>query len=370
MIKPLSFTQNIRPIALCAFAILSLQAQGGTQVGASLAAQTPSHLTSEAQAFSTQPWQQDAISYANHSISRVMFKSQGVDIVGNLFTPIDKIKARVVVIGPVAFVKEQAPIQYASRLVKEGYQVLIFDPRFHGESAGSPRRFESRDAKVEDIQAAVDYLARLPNQKGASNQAAIPIYGLGICQGVNWMIEAANNDDRIEKIVMTAGHYLTPEVANMYLGGSDNVAKRIANARVAKSQFEENGEVSYIPIVSKNDKQALLGAPVIEQFYGRWGDRGGFWNFHGLWENRITQMSELDIWNHDVREEAKKLKTPALMLHSDFAASGPNVPREIFALIPGDKKQLQWLGKRNQMQFYEDPLTIDLVTERLVQFFN
>ncbi len=365
MHSSLYFSKQARPLAFCALAIFSLSpAYGATGSGPSAAARTPSHLVSEGHSFSTQPWQNESINYAHHTISKVVFKSQGLDVVGNLFTPKDEVKGRVVVMGPVAFVKEQAPIQYASRLVKEGYEVLIFDPRFHGESAGKPRRYESRIAKVEDIQAAVDFLTQLPNRK------EMPIYGLGICQGINWMMEAANKDKRIEKIAMTAGHYLTPDVANMYLGGKENVATRIAQAKRAKLVFEQNGEVAYIPIVSTDNQQALLAAPVIEQFYGRWSDRGGFWNFHGLWENRITQMSELDIWGHDVREEAKKLTTPVLMLHSDHAASGPNIPQEVFALIPADKKQLKWLGARNQMQFYEDPLTIDLVTENLVGFFN
>ena len=200
MHSSLYFSKQARPLAFCALAIFSLSpAYGATGSGPSAAARTPSHLVSEGHSFSTQPWQNELINYAHHTISKVVFKSQGLDVVGNLFTPKDEVKGRVVVMGPVAFVKEQAPIQYASRLVKEGYEVLIFDPRFHGESAGEPRRYESRIAKVEDIQAAVDFLTQLPNRK------EMPIYGLGICQGINWMMEAANKDKRIEKIAMTAG---------------------------------------------------------------------------------------------------------------------------------------------------------------------
>jgi len=311
----------------------------------------------------TQPWDNQRLEYANHSVQRVRFNSQGTPVVGNLFVPKGKIKGSIVVMGPVAFVKEQAPIQYASRLVKMDYAVLVFDPRFHGESGGEPRRLESRQAKVEDIQAAVDYLATQTAIDG------LPVYGLGICQGVNWMIEAATQDKRIQKIAIAAGHYLMPEIANLYLGGAENVAERIASAQAAKAAYDTTGEVKYIPIVSEPGNNALLGAPVIQQFYQRWADRGLFWEFHGGWENRITQMSEAEIWGHDIRPIAEKLQTPVLMLDADHAASGSKVPREVFASIPAENKQLQWLGARNQMQFYEDPLTIDLVTEDLEQFF-
>ena len=325
---------------------------------------TPSHLANDtSSAFSTQPFENGDLDAGSYRIQRVQFDSHDTNVVGNLLMPKTTPRAAVVVMGPVAFVKEQSPIQYASRLVKHGYAVLIFDPRYHGESAGEPRRFESRSAKVEDIRAAVDYMQRNANTKN------LPILGLGICQGVNWVIEAATKDPRISKISVVAGHYLTPEIAALYTGSAENAARRIEQAKQAKAQFEQTGTVSYIPIVSENDPKALLGAPFIRQFYSRWSDRGSFWNFHGLWENRITQMSEADIWGHDIRPIAAQLSTPVLMIHADHAASGEKAPREIFQMIPAKRKQLEWLGKRNQMQFYEDPITIDLAVEKIDDFF-
>ncbi len=326
---------------------------------------TPNHLANDTKGeFSTQPFENGDLNAGSYTMQRISFNSHGSSIVGNLLLPKASPKATVVVMGPVAFVKEQSPIQYASRLVKYGYAVLIFDPRYHGESAGEPRRFESRIAKVEDIQAAVDFIKDYKNIKN------LPIYGLGICQGVNWVIEAANLDKRISKISVVAGHYLTPEIAALYTGSSENADKKVAQAKLAKTEFEKTGAVSYIPIVSTNDPKALLGAPPIYQFYNRWSDRGSFWNFHGLWENRITQMSEADIWGHDIRPIADKLATPVLMIHADHAASGEKVPHTIFKMIPAKHKQLEWLGKRNQMQFYEDPITIDLSVEKINDFFQ
>ena len=55
---------------------------------------------------------------------------------------------------------------------------------------------------------------------------------------------------------------------------------------------------------------------------------------------------------------------------TDAAASGRQVPREIFAQIPAKDNKLEWLGKRNQMQFYEDPITIDLSVNQINHFFT
>lgn len=101
-----------------------------------------------------------------------------------------------------------------------------------------------------------------------------------------------------------------------------------------------------------------------------WADRGPFWNFHGLWENRLTTMSEAAIWTHDVRPVIARLTKPTLMVHADRAASGPQVPKDLFEIIPATRKELVWLGSQNQLQFYEDPITIDQVVRRVARFFS
>lgn len=288
-------------------------------------------------------------------------------MVGNLFTPaISGRKPGVLIIGPVAYVKEQSPVQYASRLAREGYTTLIFDPRFHGESGGEPRRQESGAAKVADLRASIDLLV--------THEDVDPerIFILAICQGVNWGIEAATLDARVKALAIVAGHYLTPEVTRMYVG--DTSEARIRRSREAEDAFKATGEVSYIPLVSQQpappDRTALLTAPPIHQFYIRWADRGPFWSFHGLWENRITAMSEAGIWSHDVRTIMARLTAPTLMVHADRAASGPQIPRDLFETIPAACKELVWLGSQNQLQFYEDPITIDQVVPHVALFFT
>lgn len=345
---------------MAAVKVVNAQTAGGPAVNASGAGP-----------FQTQVWgNAQRIANAHYAVERVTFPSGGIEVVGNLFLPARQTGARpaVVVVGPVGFVKEQSPTQYASRLAREGFIALVFDPRYHGESAGEPRRLENGKAKAEDLCAALDYLATCPKV----DQSALHL--LGVCQGVNWTVDAANADRRVRSIALVAGHYLTPETALMYLGSAEEVERRVARSQAAEKRYRESGQLDYIPVVSElptpPDPDALLVAPPIQQFYIRWADRGPFWNFHGLWENRLAAMSEAGIWGHRVDEAMSRLATPTLMVHADRAASGPEIPRRLFAAIPAIDKELVWLGAENQMQFYEDPLTIDRVTPELARFYR
>ena len=336
-----------------------------TSAASTRAPAVPAHLqNTPTDEFSTQAWGANGhIDTGTYAIERVTFPSQGSLIVGNAVLPKTAgKKPAVVIIGPVAYVKEQSPMQYATRMVREDFIAIAFDPRFHGESEGLPRRFESRTAKVQDVRSVLDYLAARPDVD------ANRLYVLGVCQGSNWAIEACTQDARVKALSLVAGHYLVPQVTAMYLGSPEKVANRIARGNSARARFEATGQVDYIPIIG--DADALLPAPVIGQFYSRWSDRGPFWNFHGLWENRITAMSEADIWGHNVADVMKNLNTPTLMIHANRAASGPMVPKDLFALIPASQKALILMSGQNQMMFYEDPITLDTVARKVAEFFR
>ena len=319
--------------------------------------------------FATQPWGPlNRIEGPGHSIERVTFSSGGETLVGNLFLPRGPGPfPAAALLGPVAFVKEQAPTQYASRLASAGVAALAFDPRNHGESSGQPSRHEDGALKAADLAAALAWLATRPEIDASR------VNILGICQGVNWAIQAAIDLPQVPRIALVAGHYLTPATALMYLGSPERVAQRLARSAAASERFRLDGSIDYINIVQPHaetpDPDALLTALPIQQFYIRWADRGPFRNYLGLWENRITAMSEAGIWGHDVTPLMPRLTQPLLMVHADRAASGPAIPRGLFDAVPHDRKQLVMLDGRNQLQFYEDPMTIDLVAPLLAAHF-
>lgn len=304
----------------------------------------------------------DQSALGSYDVQTVSFESSGETLVGKLLTPAsERSHPAVVIIGPVAFVKEQSPVQYATRLASRGLAVLIFDPRYHGESTGAPRRYESGDAKVEDCQAALGFLSA---QEGID---ANRLHILGICQGVNWAIETAVTDDRVASLGVVAGHYLTAETARMYLGSDAAVEARMERAAKAAADFDKTGEANYIPIVGSED--ALLTATAIADWYLPWDNRAPWLTFKGGWENRITAMSEAGIWGWRIDETAPQLSLPVLMIHGDRAASGQDIPRRIFEEIASEQKTLHWIDGANQLQFYEDPLIIDAAVNALVPHF-
>jgi dienelactone hydrolase len=293
----------------------------------------------------------------------VQFDSHGETLVGELFLPIgDGPFPAVSIIGPVGFVKEQAPLQYASRMVRQGIAALIFDPRYHGASSGEPRRHESGQAKIEDLTSSVDFLTTHPLID------AQKVGLLGICQGVNWAIEASIKDTRVKSLGIVAGHYLMPQVAQMYLGSAENVAQRVTRSLEAKTAYDNKGELTYIDIVGSNE--ALLKSDAINDWYMPWANTAPWFKHRGQWENRITAMSEASIWQWRIDETLRSLTTDVMMIHADHAASGAAIPKALFDSIPAKNKQLHWIEDANQFMFYEHPTTIDKVIYPLGNYFR
>lgn len=292
----------------------------------------------------------------------ITFKSGENNLKGILFTPTQANGKTVTLIGPVGYVKEQAPLLYGQSLAARGYTALIYDPTFHGESEGQPRRFESAQQKTNDIIASVDYLTSLDQVDGSET------YGVAICQGVNWMIKATNQDDRIKAMSLVAGHYLDPEVAELYNGGKEHLAEVLKRAQQAKEKFAVTGQVEYVPIVGSTEEGALLTAPPVYDWYIPWENNKN--DLGGQWENRITRMSLVDIWGEDIQKDLMKLEKPTLLIHSDHAASGPDVPKRLFEVIPAQNKELVWFEDQFQTLFYDNKALIDRAIGHVDEWFQ
>lgn len=156
---------------------------------------------------------------------RVSFRNRiNINVVGNLYYPpnfdINKKYPAIVVGHTFTGVKEQTSGLHAQKLAELGYITLAFDASFWGESGGSPRNIEVPEIRVEDFNAAVDYLSNHsmvdPNRIG----------GLGICGGGGYVVSAAAIDHRI-KAVATVSMYDLGRARRQGLGDAISYEQRM-----------------------------------------------------------------------------------------------------------------------------------------------
>jgi fermentation-respiration switch protein FrsA (DUF1100 family) len=299
-----------------------------------------------------------------YRVERVTFDSAGVSVVGMLFLPdgADKFPA-VAVLGPFGFVKEQGPAQYATRLVREGFAVLIFDPRHSGESGGVPRRLESPAAKIQDVGAAVRWLAARPEVDPGR------IGALGICQGASEVIATACDDAAIRAVALVSGQYLYREnLLGFFGGGGPTLDQRIARGRAALARFEKDGSVEYSLVVSPSDKSVGLPWPPIHDWYQPWTTAK--WGEPSRWENRYTTMSDAEVWSFDVDSYARRLEKPTLIVHGELSDGLVAAARHVHDLIPAPLKRLVIVDGVFHTRFYDDPIVVEPAAAEVAAWFD
>lgn len=289
------------------------------------------------------------------TISKVRFESGGETLVGDLHAPATGgRKPAVAIIGPMTYQKEQAPTQYARRLAAAGFVALAYDSRYRGESGGAPRAWENPTHKVEDLIAAVDYLASRPDVDPER------IFVLGICQGSSEAVVAAADSGKVRGLATIAGQYRDHEGDIAWLT-QDGFDRRLANGMAARARYAATGEVDYVPGVSQTDMNVGMPGEFVWVWYQPWADRG-------LWENRYAVMSDADLLSFESISAARRLKTPWLMIHGDNCFL-PDAARRSFDAVPvGTNKALVW-DDTPHLSYYDQPADIDRATARVVNWF-
>ncbi|WP_170828384.1 alpha/beta hydrolase [Asticcacaulis taihuensis] len=289
------------------------------------------------------------------------FESNGVELQGALFRPsgVDGKLPGLVISGPFGSVKEQSPVQYATRLAKAGYACLIFDPTGSGASGGAPRRTEGPSQRQRDIRAATDALAADPGTD--TNR----IGGLGICQGASYMMFAVAEDPRLKVLACISGQYLYKEnLEGFFSGGGPTLDERIARGNQAKAREAAGGPVEYIPVISPTDKSVALPWREINDWYARWDGLG--WGSRTTWENRVTASSDADVWTVDVRKPAGKIDVPTLILHGEKSDGFLVAARTVYdSLRVNDRKLIIEPGVFHT-RFYDDPEVVDNAVSEVV----
>lgn len=318
-----------------------------------------------------------------YTTETVSYPSHGEKIAGVLYRPNNVSNPpAVIIIGPYSFVKEQAPMQYGTRLANQGYAALIFDPRTVGESTGEPRRLENPKMKNEDAVAGIDYLIQRDDIDKSK------IFLVGVCQGGAQSLDIASYDDRVAGVSSVSGYYrdletdiymicagcvdwkLGADVATMKMPtpeqGKALYDARIERAKKARDLYNTTGEVIYQPLVDPKIADANFGSlaglpgPVIWSWYGPWTLK----NF----ENRYAVMSDLDHFSYSTVEGVAKLTKPALIIHGDNCMNHAAARRH-FDSIPTDRKKLIWNDK-SHFQHYDQPDVVDQNVGEIAAWFQ
>ncbi len=145
---------------------------------------------------------------------QVSFQSNNIKIAANLYYPdiLDKKPLPAIVVShPAGGVKEQTAGLYAKRLAEKGFITLTFDAAYQGESEGTPRGLEDPAQRVEDIRAAVAFLATV-NEVDAKN-----IGVLGICASGGYTLVAVATDHNVKALATVSG----VDLGDWYRKGSD-----------------------------------------------------------------------------------------------------------------------------------------------------
>lgn len=307
----------------------------------------------------------DTVDFKNgaYQFKQVNFLSHGVNIVGTLFSPSGKPnqKPAVVILGPFGSIKEQSPLQYATRLARDGYVTLIFDPRHSGESGGEPRRLESPSAKIQDVKAAIDFIEKQPDVD------AKRIALLGICQGTSEMLAVASNESRVKALTLVSGQYIYPEnIDGFFGGGGPTRLDRIARGKIALELYKKTGEVKYTAVISETDKSVGLPWKPIYDWYHPWTTDK--WLRPSRWENRYATMSDAEVWSFDVDTYAPKVTMPTLIIHGEMSDGNVPAAQHVFDEITAKDKKLVIIPGVFHTRFYDDPSVIDPATATVSQW--
>jgi len=281
---------------------------------------------------------------------RITFRSEGVDLVGDLRLAGPGGRGPAVALtGPFTGVKEQVTGTYAGLLARAGLTTLAFDHRGFGESGGR-RQHEDSQGKLADLRAAVSVLAARPQVDPAR------IGLVGICLGGGYAIRAAAADPRVKAVATIAGGYNSPAQMVQAMG-TDAYRAALADAL---DRYDE-----YLPAVAPGGAQAAMSGDEPYAYYGTPRSRSPHWR------NEVTRGSLHSLMTFDALGAASLLAaTPLLIIHGRTDAyCSPDLARALHERKPGGKEIL-WLDSRQHIDFYDAQPYVDQAVRAAAGFLR
>lgn len=273
----------------------------------------------------------------------------GSKVVADLYKPSEATKLPGVVFGgPLSSVKEQSTGAYGSALAAKGYACLSLDHRGFGESEGSPRQVEDFRLKIQDLDAAVDYLA------SRSEVDATKMATVGVCLGAAYAVAVANQNDKVKALGVVVG---------LFPGGGNQ--EELKQGKAAREHYEKTGELQIIPAASITE-DAAMPMQIAVDYYGD-TKRALVKNY----KNEIALMYR-EPWNlFNAPALASNFHKPITMIHGkkSFAMQSGTTFFDAVA-TPPDQKSLNWINDLPHTDFYDNPNAITNIADILDNHFS
>ena len=212
----------------------------------------------------------------------------------------------VVMAHGLAGTKDSGLQPFAEALAAAGLDVLAFDYRGFGSSAGEPRQTVTMVGQLEDYRAAMSAAARLP---GVDPQRIV-LWGTSLAGG--HVFSAAAGRDDVAAVVA-----LTPLVDGMAAGRhalASHTKTEMLRSTVAGFR-SKCGKPVMMPVVAPPGK---FGAMTIE------GSMEDYLSIAGpTWVNEIDAAVGLELGSHRPIKSAGDIAAPMLVQIADFDRSAP-----------------------------------------------
>src|SRR5262245_20367736 len=287
----------------------------------------------------------------------MVFTSDGAPLAGTLVRNSASLSARqrcVVVTGSWLTIKEQMALVYARSLAERGFTAFTYDFSGWGESGGALRHWEMPTQKARDIANAVDFVSSL-------SFSAPKVGYLAVCASAQYALRAAAGSARIASLVTVAGWFHdVVSVAPLY-GGEAGASRRIERASDALAEYRRSGKLRIVPAYAVGDERAGM---FFELDYYANPARGAVKE----WSNQMAETSWLNWFSFDGLDPAPSVTTPTLLVHSDGCAF-PDNAKTVHARLAG-KKQLAWIDKGTQTDFYDVPEYVTTAADRAAAWFE
>ena len=207
--------------------------------------------------------------------------------------------------------KDSGLLPFATAFAAAGLDVLVFDYRGFGASAGAPRQVVSLSAQVDDYRAALAAAAALP---GVDPQRLV-LWGISLAGG-HVLSVAAGHDDVAAVVAavplvdgLAAGRHAFASYPARQIARSTALGIRSRVARVA------GGEPRMMPIVGRPGE---IGAFTLPGAYEDYLAIAG-----PTWRNEIAADVSLELGTRAPLKHAADVRCPVLVQIADFDLSAP-----------------------------------------------